>query len=120
MVMSNRTRWRRKKRVRKKIRGSSERPRLSVFRSNAHIYAQLIDDSSGRALAAVSTLSTKYRERLAPSSGRKEKARVVGNMIAELAKQKGIEKAIFDRGYYRYHGRVRALAEGAREGGLKF
>jgi len=106
-------------RVRKNIRGTVGRPRLCVSRSNKHIYAQLIDDERGTTVAAVSTLSPIYREKAAVK-GKKEAAKAVGGLIAELAKAKGIERVIFDRNRYRYHGRVKAVAEGAREGGLKF
>lgn len=105
---------RRKKRVRAKVRGTSERPRLSVFRSNRYIYAQLIDDTAGDTLVSASSKKIK--------SGRTktEQAEAVGKMLAEEALDKGINKAVFDRGGYRYHGRVKALAEGAREKGLEF
>lgn len=108
-------RMRIKRRVRSKITGSAERPRLSVFRSNNHIYAQLIDDLSGTTLAAASSL-TLSADGKAPVEVGKE----VGQALAEKAKAAGIETAVFDRNGYRYHGRVRALAEGAREGGLQF
>ena len=120
MSTRDEARWRRKMRVRKKIKGSSERPRLSVFRSNMHIYAQLIDDGAGKTIASVSTLSPKFREKLASASGKKEKAMILGEVLAELAKQRGIERAVFDKRWYRYHGRVRALAEGAKKAGLEF
>jgi len=117
---SNRAR-RRKMRVRKDVRGTADCPRLSVFRSNRHIYAQLINDDDGRSLVAVSTLSAQFR---ANSPGGRpatvESAREVGKLVAGKARSLGIEKVVFDRGAYMYHGRVRALAEGAREGGLKF
>lgn len=106
-------------RVRRKIQGTSDRPRLSIFRSNLHIYAQLIDDGIGRTIAAASTLSPACREKVS-RIGRKEAAKIVGGTLAQLAKEKGIERAVFDRRHYRYHGRVRAVAEGAREGGLRF
>lgn len=106
-------------RVRKRIQGTIGRPRLCVFRSSRHIYAQLIDDESGATIAAVSTLSPLYMERT-PTKGKKDAAKSVGLLIAELAKSKGIERVIFDRNEYRYHGRIKAVAEGAREGGLKF
>jgi large subunit ribosomal protein L18 len=106
-------RIRRHLRVRKKISGTPERPRLSVFRSNRHIYAQLIDDLEGRTLVAAS-------DREVSATGTKtERARAVGKLIAERAKQAGIERAVFDRGGRRYHGRVAAVAEGAREEGLQ-
>ncbi len=108
---------RRKKRVRKKISGTVERPRLSVFRSNAHIYAQIIDDTRGHTLAAASSL-----EKGLDLEGKDKKgvAREVGKLIAARAQDKGIEWVVFDRGGNLYHGRVKELAEGAREGGLKF
>jgi large subunit ribosomal protein L18 len=106
-------RQRRHVRVRERVAGSPERPRLAVFRSLAHIYAQVIDDRSGNTLAAASDLDV--------GTGRKsERAREVGKAIAERAKAKGIGEVVFDRAGYRYHGRVKALAEAARESGLKF
>jgi large subunit ribosomal protein L18 len=106
-------RLRRRRRVRAKVRGSAVRPRISVFRSNRGIFAQLIDDDSGRTLAAVSWTEPELRS-LKPS----EQARKAGELLAQRAKAAGIETAVFDRGGYQYHGRVQALAEGAREGGL--
>jgi large subunit ribosomal protein L18 len=108
-------RLRRRRRVRGKIRGTAERPRLSVFRSNRGVVAQLIDDESGRTIAAVNWVEPELRE-----LGTMEQAKRVGELIAERAKQAGVSSCVFDRGGYRYHGRVRALAEGAREGGLAF
>jgi large subunit ribosomal protein L18 len=108
-------RLRRRRRVRGKIRGSAERPRLSVFRSNRGVFAQLIDDDSARTVASVSWMEPELRK-LAPM----EQAKRAGELLAERAKQAGTQTCIFDRGGYRYHGRVRALAEGAREGGLEF
>ncbi len=106
-------RIRRHRRVRKKVEGNAERPRLAVFRSNRHIYAQLIDDASGRTVASASSLDAK-------TPGEKKKvAKTVGALIAERARSAGIDRAVFDRGGFLYHGRVRELAEGAREGGLK-
>ncbi len=113
---TNAQRMKRHKRVRGKISGTPERPRLNVYRSNQNIYAQLIDDISGRTLAAASTLDKGFEG----ATGNAEAARKVGRAIAERAKDKGIEQVVFDRGGYIYHGRVAALAEGAREGGLKF
>src|SRR5271166_538891 len=110
---------RRRHHVRNKITGTSERPRLSVFRSSKHIYAQLIDDLSGVTLAAAST-SGKDSKQAVPYGGNIKAAAVVGKKIAEVAKEKGISKVAFDRGHYRYHGRVKALADAAREGGLNF
>lgn len=115
--LKHRRQLRRSRRVRSKITGTSERPRMSVFRSSKHIYVQLIDDMTGQTLAAAGTLgkssSTKY-------GGNVKAAAVVGQLLAEAAKAKGITKAAFDRGHYRYHGRVKALADAAREGGLQF
>jgi large subunit ribosomal protein L18 len=113
-------RERRALRVRNKIHGTAERPRLSVYRSGKHISAQLIDDDTGRTLAAASSL-VKKAERAAFGKGTNvAAAKKVGLKIAEAAKAAGIAKAAFDRGHYRYHGRVKALADGAREGGLQF
>jgi large subunit ribosomal protein L18 len=110
---------RRRKRVRHKISGTGDRPRLSVFRSLKHIYAQLIDDELGVTLAEASTLSSELKETVANGSN-VEAAQRVGALIAQKAKQQEIEVAIFDRGGHLYHGRIRALAEAAREAGLKF
>lgn len=101
-------------RVRSKISGTKEMPRLSVFRSSSHIYAQLIDDLSGKTLAAASSREVKGKGK------KSELASEVGKLIASKAKEQKIEKVVFDRGGYAYHGRVKAVAEGAREGGLKF
>lgn len=103
----------RRKRVRRKISGTAERPRLSVYRSNIHIYAQLIDDDEGRTLAAADS-----RE-VGDAENRTDAARKVGELVAKKASDAGIETVVFDRGGNRYHGRIAALAEGAREGGLK-
>ena len=112
-----RGRLRRKVRVRKRIFGTDERPRLSVFRSAKHMYAQLIDDVTGKTLAAVSTLG----KAAAATDGKKvDQAKAVGLKLAEACKAKNIEAVVFDRNGFRYHGRVRAVAEAAREGGLKF
>jgi|SRR3954451_22984484 len=109
------SRLKRRKRIRGKVAGTAERPRLAVFRSNKGIYAQVIDDSSGRTLAAAST------QQLDDAAGtKKEQATKVGKLIAERAKGQGVESVVFDRGGYLYHGRVAALADGAREGGLTF
>ena len=108
---------RRRNHVRRRIHGTAERPRLTVFRSNKHIYAQLIDDASGATLAAASSLAIKDGDK-ATYGGNVKGAVAVGQKIAEAAKEKGITKAAFDRGHYKYHGRVKALADGAREGGL--
>ena len=108
-------RLRRRRRVRAKVRGTAERPRLSVFRSNRGVFAQLIDDDRGATLAAVGWTEPELRE-LAPL----EQAKRAGSLLAERAKSAGITTCVFDRGGYRYHGSVRALAEAAREGGLDF
>lgn len=104
---------RRRDRVRAKIFGTKTKPRLSVFRSNKHVFAQLIDDDKKKTLASASDLKIKKVKKA-------EAARRVGNLIAEKAKELKIEKIVFDRGSYKYHGRIKAVAEGAREGGLKF
>jgi large subunit ribosomal protein L18 len=109
---------RRRHHVRRHIVGTAERPRLTVFRSSKHIYAQLIDDLTGVTLAAANSLSAA--ESNAVYGGNVKAAVVVGKKLAEAAKGKGINKAAFDRGHYRYHGRVKALADAAREGGLQF
>jgi large subunit ribosomal protein L18 len=108
-------RQRRHRRVRGKIAGTAERPRLAVFRSNKGIFAQLIDDDAGRTLAAASWLGVKSQ-----SGNKTEQAAAVGKALAEAAGKAGVTSCVFDRGGYLYHGRVKALAEGAREGGLSF
>lgn len=113
---TNKARLRRHRRVRGKISGTAERPRLNVFRSSANIYAQVIDDVAGVTLCAASTVEKGFEG----SGGNKEAARKVGKLIAERAAEKGISTVVFDRGGYIFHGRVQELAEGAREGGLKF
>lgn len=113
---TNKQRLKRHKRVRGKISGTPERPRLNVFRSNANIYAQVIDDVSGKTLIAASSLDKTFEG----SGSNAEAAKKVGLMLAERALAKGIDNVVFDRGGYIFHGRVAALAEGAREGGLKF
>lgn len=114
-------RVRRHRRIRKRVAGSAERPRLAVFRSLKNIEGQLIDDDAGRTIAGLSTLSKELREFQAEGSNRRiEIAHAAGRKLAELALSKGVEAVVFDRGGYKYHGRVKAFAEGAREGGLKF
>jgi large subunit ribosomal protein L18 len=108
-------RLRRRRRVRARIRGNAERPRLSVYRSNRGVFAQLIDDDSGRTLAAASWTEPELRK-----LDSMEQAKRAGTLLAERAKAAGVETCVFDRGGYRFHGRVAAIAEGAREGGLKF
>ena len=112
-------RQRRQHHVRKKLFGTSERPRLAIFRSSKHIYAQVIDDGDGRTLAQASTLDPEVRQEKA-YGGNKEAAAVVGRVVAQRAKQAGIDKICFDRRSYKYHGRVEALASAAREAGLDF
>ena len=113
---TNKARLNRHRRVRGKISGTAECPRLNVFRSSKNIYAQIIDDVKGVTLAAASTLDKDF----AGNGGNKDAARKVGEMIAKRAAEKGIEEVVFDRGGYIFHGRVKELADGAREGGLKF
>ncbi len=118
-VERNKQRKRRHQRIRKKVVGTPERPRLNVYRSLSHMYAQVIDDMSGHTMAAASTLEDDVQSQ-ANAKSKTELARLVGEMVAERAKEKGVDQVIFDRAGYKYHGRVQALAEGAREGGLKF
>ena len=113
-------RKRRHARVRKKVSGTGQRPRLCVFRSDMHIYAQLVDDAAGVTLAAAASTAKDLRAEL-PKKGRtKEAAAAVGKLIAEKAKAKGLESVVFDRAGYKYHGRVKEMAEAARKAGLKF
>ena len=120
MNKSTLQRARRRLHIRKKITGSTERPRLVVFRSNKHIYAQLIDDLDRRTLLTVSTLSKDIAKDVDSAENKSAKARLVGKLLAEKAKENKIEKVVFDRAGYLYHGRVKALADAAREGGLEF
>src|SRR5438552_1620674 len=113
-----RLRERRHRRVRGKVNGSAERPRLNVFRSVNHIYAQLIDDDNGRTLAAASSLDPSIRN--GNKGGNVEGAKSVGELIAQRAKEKGVTAVVFDRGGFKYHGRVKELADAARAGGLEF
>ncbi|MBN3041075.1 MAG: 50S ribosomal protein L18 [Candidatus Omnitrophica bacterium] len=112
-------RLRRHKRVTKKMRGSKEQPRLVVFRSKKHIYAQVINDSSHEVIIGASTLSKDFKEKNLKTTGI-ESAKLVGQILAQLAANAGIKAVCFDRAGYKYHGRIKSLAEGAREGGLKF
>lgn len=114
-----RQRMRRRFRVRRHIRGTAERPRLSVFRTHKHIYAQIIDDASGRTLAAASTMDAKLRDAIG-FGGNKQAAEAIGKAVAERARAAGITQVCFDRGEFRYHGRVAALADAARSAGLEF
>jgi large subunit ribosomal protein L18 len=108
-----------KARIRKKLAGTPARPRLAVFRSQSHIYAQLIDDEAGRTLATASSLDKELREK-SKRGGNLAAAKAVGTLIASRARSQGIDAVVFDRGGFQYHGRVKALADAAREGGLKF
>jgi large subunit ribosomal protein L18 len=106
-------------RIRRRVRGSVERPRLAVFKSGKHIYAQVIDDASGATVAHASSLDASLKGEKKAGSNRETAARV-GTLVAERAKQKGVARVVFDRGGYIYHGKIRALAEAARQGGLEF
>ncbi len=115
----NRTRLNRRKRIRGKVHGTTQRPRLSVFRSTRHIYAQIINDDVGTVLASASTMEAQLRGSV-KNGGNIDAAREVGKLLAERAAEKKIETVSFDRGGFKYHGRVKALADAARDGGLKF
>ena len=115
VVTKRQARLRRRRRVRARVVGTAERPRLSVYRSNKGLFAQLIDDAAGHTLAAVNWIEPDLKNLTASAQAQK-----AGELLAERAKAAGIETCVFDRGGYQYHGRVKALAEGAREGGLKF
>jgi large subunit ribosomal protein L18 len=110
-------RQKRHERIRLHLEGSAERPRLAVFRSNSHIYAQVIDDASGRTLATASTVEKELR---GSTKTKTEEAAVVGKLVAERAKSAGVERVVFDRAGFRYHGRIKSLADAAREAGLDF
>lgn len=112
-------RKRRHNRVRRRVTGTPERPRLNVFRSDKHIYAQVIDDLAGHTLVAASTLDHDLRSE-AEGKSKLERAKLVGQLVAERAKAAGVSQVVFDRGGFRYHGRIKALADGAREAGLEF
>lgn len=116
--LRNVQRWRRKNRVRKKLRGTADQPRLSVHRSNKHLYCQLIDDTSGKTLASASTRDKDLREQI-KNGGNCDAAKVIGQAIAERAQAAGVTSVKLDRGRFRYHGRVAELADAAREGGLQ-
>jgi large subunit ribosomal protein L18 len=113
-------RLRRRKRVRKKIKGTAEVPRLSVFKSSRHIYAQVVDDASAKTLVDASTLSKDLRQQIEGMGGNRKGAAMVGEHIAKRALKKGIDRVVFDRSGFLYHGRIKVLAEAAREHGLKF
>jgi len=112
-------RERRQRRVRAKVNGTLERPRLNVFRSSRHIFAQIIDDAKGHTMVAASTLDSDLRAQAAKLN-KKDEAKAVGKLLAQRALEKGLKQVVFDRGGYQYHGRIKSLAEGAREGGLEF
>ena len=128
MNLRKKAHLKRKKRVRKNIYGTNERPRLSVFRSAKHMYAQIIDDTCGHTLTAVSSLEKVVKDHLISNSGKESDlnkgkialAKYIGNLLAERAIEKGIEKVVFDRNGFLYHGRVKAVSDGAREAGLIF
>jgi large subunit ribosomal protein L18 len=121
MIKTNKDkRLRSKIKIRKKISGTSDRPRLSVYRSLNHIYAQLIDDTTGKTLAAASSKSKEIAEDIKNTKGKISGSKLVGSLIAKKALENNITNVVFDRSGFRYHGRVQAVAEGAREGGLKF
>ncbi len=113
-------RQRRRQRIRKRVYGTAERPRLAVFRSNRHIYVQVVDDDQGVTITSACSLSPEIREQLSGLKGKKAVAEAVGRLVAQRVKARGITRVAFDRGGFLYHGRVKALAEGAREGGLEF
>lgn len=119
-VEKTRRRTRAHQRIRQRIAGTDERPRLSVFKSARYVYAQLIDDAAGRTLAAASSSEPKLVEQTGGKAGTRSAAKLVGALVAERAMEKGIKRVVFDRGGYRYHGKVRDLAEAAREKGLEF
>lgn len=117
---NNNLRLRSKTRLRKKISGTLEKPRLSVYRSLNQVYAQIIDDSTGNTLVAASSLSKELADELKNAKGKISKSKLVGSLVAKKALEKKITNVVFDRNGYRYHGRIQAVAEGAREAGLKF
>lgn len=119
-VVKREIRERRKKHIRKKVNGTAEKPRMVLFRSSKHIYAQLVDDQAHRTLLSTSSLAKTVREVVKPKTTKKEMAKLVGKDMATKAIEMKIQQVVFDRGGYLYHGRVKSLADGAREGGLKF
>ena len=120
MKRNKTTRLRSKTRIRKKIHGTPDKPRLSVYRSLNHIYTQLVDDTAGKILSSASTLSKEIQSELKNAKSKVDKSKIVGTLIAKKATEKKIATVVFDRSGYRYHGRVQAVADGARDGGLKF
>ena len=119
-ISRTKAREKRKKRVRRKVLGTTEKPRLSVFRSSKNIYAQIIDDTSFSTLVQISSISRDVKDDLKGKGGNKEGAAIVGKLIAQKALEKGIKKVVFDRNGFLYHGRVKSLADSARENGLEF
>jgi large subunit ribosomal protein L18 len=117
---NNNTRLRSKIKIRKYMSGTSETPRLTVYRSLNNIYAQIIDDSTGKTLVSASSLSKELKDDLASQKGKVSKSKLIGSLVAKKAVEQKISTVVFDRNGYRYHGRIKAVAEGAREGGLKF
>jgi large subunit ribosomal protein L18 len=113
-------RVRRHRRLRKRVSGTAQKPRLCVFRSNLHIYAQVIDDVAGHTIVSASTKDKEARPTIKDDSQKTDQAKMIGQIVAERALQAGITQVVFDRGGYKYHGRIKALADGAREAGLKF
>lgn len=113
-------RERRHKIIRKKVVGTPERPRLSIYRSLSHLYAQIIDDQTGKTIASLSTLSPEVKDKAKSDAGNVKGAAVLGSALADVCKKSGVTKVVFDRAGYLYHGRVKALAEAARKGGLQF
>jgi large subunit ribosomal protein L18 len=121
MINKNRnSRLRSKTKIRKKISGTPERPRLTVYRSLSNVYAQLIDDTTGKTIISASSLNKELAEEIKSAKGKIAKSKVVGSFLAKKAAEQKISSVVFDRNGYRYHGRIQAIAEGAREGGLKF
>ncbi len=119
-IKDNKRRERKRTRVRKNLSGTAERPRLCVFRSLNQIYAQLVDDTKGQTLVAASSLSKEIEGDIKTAKGKTQKGKLVGKLLAQKAGEKGISSVVFDRSGYAYHGRIKAVADGAREGGLKF
>ncbi len=119
-LKDNKKRTRKKERVRRKITGTQERPRLSVFRSLSNVYAQVIDDTKGVTLVEASSISKEVADQIKDAKGKVSKSKFVGQLVAKRAVEKGITSVVFDRNGYNYHGRIKAVADGAREGGLKF
>ena len=120
LIEKKRKHLQRHRRIRRRVQGTAQTPRLTVFRSLKHIYAHLVDDAAGGSIMGISSLDKALAKSAASGKGKIPVAKAVGLKLAEMAKEKGIERVVFDRGGYLYHGRVKAVADGAREGGLKF